>query len=302
MNVLNPTTASQPSFSASEAALRGPASLIPRGSVFTVVGQVHDWRLGFAGRIDCTLRLSIGDLALSANRDTLPLDLGDGDWVRAKVMHRHDGSDAMSLIRARPNAPAPGQTSWVPVALYHRHAAMAELRRLLSALEPGLQAVFLSVMLDTRVQRQFFWRPTAADHHCYPGGLFDQAVAAAKLASLAEYPDARDRGLATLASLLFDIGKATDTRLQPDRTRPWPELQPHVATASRLSGSLQRLAASQPELAADLCDLLAGDDPTRTARFTPRMTALRQQVREAVRLSWGPAHSFLSIARPGAAA
>ena len=133
MNSLNHTTAAHPIHS--NAAF--PASLFPKGVVFTVIGQVHHWHLGWAGRIECGLRLSIGDLALRANRDTVPMEIGNGSWVRVKLMHRHDNDSAMHVLSAVATVPAPGETSWVPVSLYHRSAGMRELRRLLSTLEPG---------------------------------------------------------------------------------------------------------------------------------------------------------------------
>jgi hypothetical protein len=303
VNVLNQLSAAKPSTEPfAVAATLDPTTLIPKGSVFTVIGQVRNWRLGFAGRIQCTLRLSFGDLQVSANRETLSIDtIAEGDWVRARLMHRHDGT--MQVIGAIAVAPPDGDTSWVPAALYHRNAAMHELRRLLGTLEPALQAVFMAVMLDMQVQRRFFWRPAAADHHCYPGGLFDQSVAAANLASRSEYDNDRERGLATLASLLFDIGKATDLRLQADRPRCWPELHPHAATAARLSRTLRRLAQSQPFLAADLAELIAGDLTDPGLLFTPGVVLLRNRVRRAVQQSWGPAESFLqSLTNPGAAA
>ena len=303
MNVLNQSTAEKPTAeSCALASTLDLASLIPKGSVFTVVGQVCNWQLGFAGRIQCTLRLSFGDLPLSANRETLSIDtIADGDWVRARLMHRHDGT--MHVIGAIAVGLAAGDTSWVPAALYHRNAAMRELRRLLGTLEPALQAVFMAVMLDMQVQRRFFWRPAAADHNCYPGGLFDQSVAAAAAASRSRYDSERERGLCTLASLLFDIGKTTDVRLQADRPRCWPELHPHAATVARLSRTLSRLAQSQPVLAAELAELMAGDLTGPGLLFAPPVVFLRNRVRQAVQQSWGPAESFLqSLTNPGAAA
>ena len=300
MNVLNQPTAAKPATASSASAVPFDlATLIPKGSVFTVIGQVQHWQLGFAGRISCTLRLSAGDLTLSANRDTMSLDIGDGDWVRAKLMHRHDDSATMHVISAVATHSEP-TNSWVPEALYHRFDAMNELRRLLSTLEPALQGVFLSVMLDRQVQRRFFFRAAAADHHCYPGGLFDQSVSAAKLASCHDGIGAYDRGLATLASLLFDIGKAMDPRLQVDQTRCWPELQPHRGTATRLQSALTRLASSRPQLAADLVDVLDGND---VLPATSPMSRVRRQVQQAVQQSWGPESCFLTVqTNPGAKA
>ena len=291
MNVLNQPTAAPTTASIAPTVPFDLAPLIPKGSVFTVIGQVQHWRLGFAGRISCTLRLSAGDLALSANRDTMSLDIGDGDWVRAKLMHRHDDSASMHVVSAVATHSEP-TNSWVPEALYHRHEAMNELRRLLSTIEPALQGVFLSVMFDRQVQRRFFFRAAAVDHHCYPGGLFDQSVSAAKLASCQDGIGAYDRGIATLASLLFDIGKAMDPRLQVDRTRRWPELQPHAGTATRLKSALTRLASSRAQLAADLADVL---DSTAVLPTTSPMFSVRRQVRQAVQQSWGPESSFLTV-------
>ena len=269
-----------------------PASLFPKGVVFTVIGQIHHWQLGWAGRIDCRLRLSIGDLALRANRDTLPMEIGNGSWVRVKLLSPHGYTSAMHVLSAVATAPAPGETSWVPVSLYHRSAGMRELRRLLSTLEPGLQGIFMSLMLDRRVQRQFFWLLAASDHHCYPGSLFDGSVRAAALAHSAQYANPHDRGLVTLASLLWDIGKVSDGRLREDHSRGWPEMQPHVTTSVRLKRPLELLAHSHPSLAREFAALLAGPN-TAIAPITNRTAALRRQVHRAVHESWGPVEPSL---------
>ena len=298
MNVLNQPSAAHPIHS--NAAF--PASLFPKGVVFTVIGQIHHWHLRWAGRIECGLRLSIGDLALHANRATLPLELGNGDWVRVKLMHRHDNDSAMHVLSAVATVPAPGETSWVPVSLYHRHAGMRELRHLLSTLEPGLQGLFMSLMLDRQVQRQFFWRPAASDLRCFPGGLFDQSVGAAAIAHSAEYDNSHDRGLVTLVSLLWDIGKVSDSQLREDRTRGWPELQPHATTGRRLERPLELLAQSHPTLAQGFAELLAGSAGS-IAPISNRTAALRRQVHRAVHESWGPVEpSLIAIATSGAAA
>ena len=295
MYTLNQPTAPRPNLS--NAAF--PASLFPTGVVFTVIGQIHRWHLGWAGRIDCGLRLSIGDLVLRANRDTLPMEIGDGNWVRVKLLSPHDDTSAMHVLSAVATVPAPGETSWVPVSLYHRIAGMRELRRLLSTLEPGLQGLFMSLMLDRQVQRQFFWRTAASDHDCYNGGLFDQSIRAARLASEETYDNPHDRGLVTLASLLWDLGKVSDGRLREDRSRGWPELQPHVTTSLRLRRPLELLAQSHPSLAREFAALLAGPDAA-IAPITNRTAGLRRQVHRAVHESWGPVEpSLVSINTSG---
>jgi hypothetical protein len=178
---------------------------------------------------------------------------------------------------------------------------MRQLRSFLSTLEPALQGLFMSVMADTQVQRNFFWRPAAADHHCYPGGLFDQSIAAAKVAHQGQYEDEHERGLVTIASLLFDIGKVFDARLQHDRTRTWPRLQPHPLSAQRLDKPLTRLARQQPELAAELRGLFASG-PIGAGPDAVRMAGLRTHVHTAIQQSWGPTMSLLEVAQPGAQA
>ena len=264
-----------------------PVSLFPEDAVFTVVGEVRQWCLGWAGQIECILRLSIGDLVLRANRDTLPMEIGDGSWIRAKLMHRRDGSPAMHVLSAVATVPGPGETSWVPVSLFHRSAGMRELRRILSTLEPGLQGLFFSMMLDRKVQRQFFWRPAASDANCYPGGLFDASVGAATFANSAKHANPHDRGLVTLASLLWDIGKVSDGQLREDRSRGWPEVQPHVTTRERLKRPLELLARSHPELAREFAALVAGPE-TPIAPITNRTASLRRLVHRAVHEGRGP--------------
>ena len=288
MNSLNHTTAAHPIHS--NAAF--PASLFPKGVVFTVIGQVHHWHLGWAGRIECGLRLSIGDLALRANRDTLPMEIGNGSWVRVKLMHRHDENSVMHVLSSVATVPAPGETSWVPVSLYHRSAGMRELRRLLSTLEPGLQGLFMSLMLDRQVQRHFFWRPAAVEHHVFPGGLFDQSVDAATRAYAASYSNEHDRGLVTLASLLWDIGKVSDGKLREDHQRGWPELQPHAMTSRRLKRPLELLDQTHPALAQEFAALLAGPEAS-VAPMTNRTADLRRRVHRAVHESWGPVEPSL---------
>lgn len=290
MYTLNQATAAQPMHS--DTAF--PASLFPKGVVFTVIGHIHNWHLRWAGRIECGLRLSVGDLVIRANRGTLPLEIGVGDWVRVKLMHRHDEDSAMHVLSAVATVPAHGDTSWVPVSLYHRSAGMHELRRLLSKLEPGLQGLFMSLMLDRQVQRQFFWRPAASEHHVFPGGLFDQSVDAAARAYAASYSTEHDRGLVTLASLLWDIGKVSDGRLREDHQRGWPELQPHSITGRRLKRPLELLGQSHPALARGFAALLAGPVAS-IAPMTNRTAALRRQVHQAVHESWGPVEPSLVV-------
>lgn len=280
-----------------------PLSLFPRGAVFTVLGDIHDWRLGWAGRISATLRLSVGDLPFAANRDNLPLDIGQGSRVRIKMRRRHrdDESPIQVLSAVAMAAQEPGETSWIPTSLFHRNAAMAQMRRLLSTMEPGLQSIFMSAMVDAQVQRRFFWRPAAADHHCHPGGLLDQSVAAARLAHEGTYANERERGMATLACLLFDLGKVFEERLEPDEARLWPELQPHAQTSRRLQAPLLRVAHQHPELADEFACLLGCDDLGRPVSDFPHLAPLRKRVCDAAQQAWALAQQRLPMtqSQPG---
>lgn len=263
-----------------------PLELFPRGATFTALGTVHDLRRDRAGNTDATLRLSVGDLPIVARPDTLPPDIANGSSARIKMRRRHrDDGQGVCVLSAIPSPREPDETSWCPTALYHRHAGMLQLRRLLSTLEPALQGLFMSSMVDAQVQRRFFWRVGAGDHYCYPGGLFDMSVAAARVASQGAYASERERGLATLASLLFDIGKVFEERLEPDWVRLLPGLQPHAQTARRLQGPLLRVARMHPQLANDLAQLL-GCHEVASAEPNLRLVPLRKQVRNAVQKAW----------------
>lgn len=272
--------------------------LFPKGSVTTVFGTIVAWELGWAGRIYGHLRLSVGDVHITANRDTLPLHLGVGSSVRVRVMRTHSDDDPGLRVFGTVNAAAwePSQTSWTPTALHHREVSMRKLRSLLSLLDPALQGLFMSLMVDAQVQRRFFWRPCASDHHCYPGGLFDTSVAAA----LAAYGDTSipelDRGLAAIASLVFDIGKVFDDRLQPDTVRHWPALEAHPQTERRLARPLARLALVYPDCAEDLRRLFASRDEADVAHGPSRIGVLRGRVLRAVETGWALSTSGLTPA------
>lgn len=262
-----------------------PIELFPKGAMFTVLGTINDWRPGQDGNISASLRLSVGTLPIVARPEALTPAISNGGSaciIKLRRLHR-DGGQVAYVLSATSVAPRkPGETSWWPTSLYHRHAAMQQLRRLLSTLEPGLQGIFISAMVDAQVQRRFFWRLGACDHHCYPGGLFDMSVAAARLAQQGAYDNERERGLSTLASLLFEIGKVFDERIEPDWVRLLPELQPHAQTSRRLQAPLLRVARMHPELASDFAQLLECPELAPS----PHLMPLRNRVRHAVSQAW----------------
>lgn len=256
--------------------------IFPKGTVTTVLGQVRRIDLGWAGSVRCRLQTSIGEMTLLGNRETLCLDREPDDWLRVRVMRRHRDEPALHVMKSIQTMPA-SRTAWVPTSLHHREAHMRRLRTVLDRLEPAMQALFMVAMCDAVLQRRFFWRVGAADHHCYPGGLFDQSVRAAELAHAMDYPSMQERSLATLSALLFDLGEAGDERLTDDRVRRQAGLRPHSMTARCLERAMCAVEVMQPKLPNELRNVLAAP---QAACVTTATVRLARQVHEAVLQSW----------------
>jgi hypothetical protein len=228
--------------------------------VITVLGRVQDWAMTWPGNITCTLLLSIGAVRIATNRDYLPTEIQDGSWVVAKLMLARGSSCSSTClfsaveIRLQKGDPT---TSWWPTADCERQAHMRRLRQLLSRLEPGLQAIFMAVMANAKVQHKFVKCMAALDHHSYPGGLFDQSVEAAELVYSRKYLGRRERGIAAMACLLYDIGKISDAQILLDRPRLGLGMQPHAQTAGHLRHPLNQVSCTDPDLVASLRSLLA---------------------------------------------
>ncbi len=263
----------------------GVLCVFRKGTVSAVLAQIVRIELGFAGLVRCRLKLSVGELTIHGNRDNIPLSLTEGDWVRLRVLRTHrEGATSLRVMSVMPTSPD-CRVAWLPSALCHRTAHMGRLRRLLAELEPAMQAFFMAAMTDAQVQRRFFWRVAAGDHHCYPGGLFDQSVHAAEIAS--EQPQASDseRGVAVMAALLFDIGKVFDGQLCDDRDRLRSVLLPHRQTRMRLERAYEVADAVQPGPAALLRSVLEAN-PGSAIGGPPEAARLAQSVRSAVERSF----------------
>lgn len=262
-----------------------PLLLFPQSSVITVLGRVEDWSLEWAGQIRCTLCLSIGDVPIAANRDSLPQEVRNGAWVRAKLLQRR--GSAMRLLGVKVVTPEPGMTTaWTPTLVFHRTAHMRRLRRLLSQFKPGLQAIFMAVMVNERVQHGFLLRIAATDHHSYPGGLFDHSIEAAEQVYRQEGFSEHERGLAALTCLLFDLGKVLDVQIRPDRSRRYTGLEPHALTLCCIWRALDSVARFEPELVASLQMLLAAGDWTEWVAPPGIVPTLKQCVHQALQQSW----------------
>ena len=268
-----------------------PNLLFPRHTVITVIGRIEDWTLTWAGRIHCTLCLSIGDVPLRANRDSLPLEVQNGHWVRAKLMLRRGSSDpsgistlllSSSLILPR----QPNPTAWTPTVPFHRFAHMRRLYRLLSQLAPGQQAIFMAVMADIRIQQGFFHRIAATDHHTYPGGLFDCSIEAAERVLQHQQLGTKERSLAALVCLLFDLGKLTDERYEPDRMRCHLGLAPHPGTVRLIDLALDAVARFEPDLFVDMHQLLGPCDWTEWVAPPGIVPSLKQHIHKAIQQAW----------------
>jgi hypothetical protein len=270
-------------------------------SLITVMGQVKNLELNWCGQQCCTLHTTIGDLQLSANRETLPPQIGNDSWVQVKLRLRRGLTDpalsntsllSASVVKVRDGDPT---TAWTPSVACQRLEHMRRLRLLLTKMEPGLQALFMTVMVHDQMQQRFFTRIAAMDHHCYPGGLFDCSVQAAKRVYQQQHFSLRERGTAALACLLFDLGKVSDELYRSDRQRCETGLEPHPNTARLLKLELETMAHFDPALVASVRSLLAPVDWTEWVAPPGITPTLKQCVHQALKWSWAfdrPAKDF----------
>lgn len=267
----------------------GVLNLFRTGTVSLLLARIVRFDLGFAGAVRCRLRLSVGDVTVTGNRETIPLSLNEGDCVRVRVMRRY-GEDSGSL-RVLGMLPATSDcgAAWLPTTLCHRTAHLKRLRTLLAELDPAMQAFFMTAMADAQAQRRFFWRVAASDHHCYPGGLFDQAVEAAELAFGQAHADQTARSVAAMGALLFDLGKVFDGKLSGDSGRLQQVLMPHRLTRVRLKRAYEVADALQPALSPEPVGLLRAvleANPGSVIGGPPEVARLAFCVREAVERAW----------------
>jgi hypothetical protein len=256
--------------------------------VLTLLGQVQDWKLEILGRISCTLVTSFGSIRLNGNRDKL-LDLVDGDWIVAKILlKRHDASNCTSIfdVKRVTMQPSDPTTAWVPIADCHRVVHLRVLRQLLSRISPTLQVIFYLALADQSVQKAFFMRVAALDHHIYPGGLLDRGIAAAMHILVNEKLTLRDRALAAMACLLFDLGKVTEQNITADAGRGRLGLQPHPQTLKLLQKALLQIGHPQPEMVCALRALLAPGSWTEWIAPPGVEQSLKQHVHQAIQASW----------------
>src|SRR5471032_2011441 len=92
----------------------GVLCVFRKGTVSAVLAQIVRIELGFAGLVRCRLKLSVGELTIHGNRDSIPLSLNGGDWVRLRVLRTHrEGSESlrvMSIIATTPEC----ELAWLP--------------------------------------------------------------------------------------------------------------------------------------------------------------------------------------------
>jgi hypothetical protein len=256
--------------------------------VATMLGRVQDWTFVWPGNIKCTLVLSIGEVSIATNRDYLPIEVQNGDWVHAKLLFdRGTGSSARLLkaVLVRRQSADP-TTCWLPSAEHDRYSHMLRLRQLLSKLEPAVQAIFILAMASQQVERKFYRRIAALDHHVYPGSLLDQSVLAAELMYACHHVGPRDRDIAALVCLLYDVGKVSDDQIRPDRPRLALGMQPHPLTVAHLSPALNQIASFDPQLIATARDLLVPCSWVEWLRPPGIQPKLKHSCHDALQKSW----------------
>jgi hypothetical protein len=272
-----------------ESVLPSLRMLFQNSPVITVLAQIQDCTLAWAGRISCTLLLSTGHcIMVHVSRDKLPPEMGVGDWIRAKLLLGRGADSDHTLLQATQVAMVDGDptTSWLPVAAYLRNGHMHQLRTLLSQMEPAMQAIFMGVMSSMRVQQGFFSRVAAADHHGYPGGMFDHSVQAALTARSQTHLSARERGIAALVCLLFDLGKVSDAWLRPDRERLGHGLQPHPMSMALVSKALALVECMDADLVLQVRFLMQGICLPQQDGCAGTSLALQQCVYQSMVRAW----------------
>lgn len=267
----------------------GVLNLFRKGTVSHFLARILRFELGFAGAARCRLRLSVGEVTVIGNRDTIPLTLNEGDCVSVRVIRSYrEDTPALRVMRMSP-ATSECRVAWLPTALCHRTAHLKRLLTLLAQLDPPMQAFFMTAMADAQAQRRFFWRVAASDHHCYPGGLFDQAVQAAELALAQNHADQAARSVAAMGALLFDIGKVFDEKLSDDSGRLQEVLMPHRLTRVRLKRAYEAGGVLEPALSAEPVGLLRAvleANPGSAVGGPPEVAQLASCVRDAVERAW----------------
>jgi hypothetical protein len=267
----------------------GVLNLFRKGTVSHFLARILRYELGFAGAARCRLRLSVGEVTVIGNRDTVPLTLNEGDCVSVRVMRSYrEDTPALRVMRMSPATSQCG-VAWLPTTLCHRTAHLKRLLTLLAQLDPSMQAFFMTAMADAQAQRRFFWRVAASDHHCYPGGLFDQAVDAAELAFAHSHADHAARSVAAMGALLFDIGKVFDEKLSRDTGRLQQVLMPHRLTRVRLKRAYEAGDVLEPALSAEPVELLRAvleANPGSPVGGPPQVGQLASCVRAAVERAW----------------
>lgn len=260
------------------------ADILVGGSVSTLIGRIGKHDFGFAGRIQCVVHLSFGDLALTTNRDVLPIEMGPGDWAQLRVMRSHSGE--ARLIGARRIDPPAVEMGWLPTVRHHRFAMLLRLRSILGRLQPVAQATFVVAMSSPQLQSRFLMSLAAVDHHTYPGGLFDQAVKAAGRAFHASDLDERERDIATLTALFYDIGKTSGLPFDKDMDRACTDLAPHPRSRDVLTKATSRIARFDQALTDDLLAQFATASCMTAGRDRKRDARIRAVVRQSVVAAW----------------
>lgn len=265
------------------------AKLFHGSPIVSVLAQVDDITLAWGGRISCTLKLSIGNIVVHTNRDVLRSDISDGSWIRTRLMLARSPARndiLLSVVRMFPADTSAPTTSWLPVASHARNAHIQRLRALLAQLEPSMQAVFMGAMSHVRVQQEYLRRVSASDHHGYPGGLFDHSVEAAESAMARNHLNARERGIAALVCLLFDLGKTRDPFLRPDADRLLPALAAHSLSMSVLQRTLSVVERHDSELVAQIRMLMSGSVGADTTASGVNLKAVQQAVHASILQAW----------------
>lgn len=270
-------------------------------------GTLEDVVLGHDGGWRFNLNTSIGSFPVRLRWQELSFNVKSGYcWQMRLLLGLRDRTGAVTATNPRPFFnQGREEAAWVPFHHCERESHMGRLRRLLLTLTPSLQTFFLVAMSSYHVQRHYFKRIGAADHHVYPGGLFDQAVEAAEIvAAQRKNITPLEQELAIVATLLLDIGKVHDPFMRFDARRRRLAVAAHPYTEKVLAPAFKALRHLDARLADRLWALFGFKVEEGTEAPGYRVLYLQHLIGWAIGLTWRDSQRLpalkRSLGKPGA--
>lgn len=255
----------------------------------TLCGNLEGVFLDHDGRWRFNLETSIGSFPIRVRGTEQPFVFKSGYcWQMRLQPGLRDRTGAIHAFDAkRVFNQGRDEAAWLPFHSCERTHHMQRLRALLLTLTPALQVFFIVALSSYRVEKQFLKRDSAADHHVYPGGMFDQAVEAAEIVGVqCSNFTPLDRDLAVMATLLMDIGKASDSWVRLDARRRKLAVVPHPYSEKLLAPAFKALRYLDAPLADRLRAVFGFASGKGSAPVDGSILDLRHLMGWAISLTW----------------